>query len=215
MNYDILDESGDVINTIAAEAWFVEKYYSGRYRENIPTVIEPEPSSVLTVLQARRLFTFEEKMAIEQAIQGGNNALKVFMGDLAVSSYVNLTDPLVEQGLGILVQSEIITSERMQEILEYRITHEVEPDGASITVLQLRQRFTLEEKIAIESAIAGGNLALKVFMDDLAVSSYVDLTDPLVEQGLGALVASSIINEARKAQILANEELNAADTHSD
>lgn len=33
MRYEILDESGNVVNTIVADAAFMESCYSGRYRE--------------------------------------------------------------------------------------------------------------------------------------------------------------------------------------
>lgn len=37
MIYEILNDKDDVINRIAAEQWFVEKYYPGRYRlEELP-----------------------------------------------------------------------------------------------------------------------------------------------------------------------------------
>ncbi len=39
MIYEILNEQNEVINLIVAEQWYVDKYYSGRYRE----YIEPEP----------------------------------------------------------------------------------------------------------------------------------------------------------------------------
>lgn len=206
-NYKIFDKDGNVENVIVADEAFVVNHYPGRYE----LVIEPERlhSSVITVLQLRRLFTFQEKLAVEQAIQNGNAALKVFMDDLSASSYVNLTDPLVNQGLELLVQSEIITSERKTETLEYRLdTVEIEPESdAIITILQLRRLFSFEEKVAVEEAIANGNLGIKVFMDDLAVSSHVDLADPLVAQGLDILVSSEIITEERKRQILSNEAL--------
>lgn len=80
-----------------------------------------------------------------------------------------------------------------------------EPMPAVITVLQLRRLFTFEEKVACEEAILAGNSALKVFMDDLAVATEVDLSDPLVEQGLDILIASEIITEERKQQVLSNE----------
>lgn len=208
--YEILDENSEIINRIVADQDFVDTHYSGQYRlVEDPPEVEPEPSPIITVLQLRRLFTFQEKLAVEQAIQNGNAALKVFMDDLSASSYVDLTGPLVTQGLEVLVQSEIITSERKTEILEYRLDpDEMEPESDDvITVLQLRGLFTFEEKIACEQAISDGNLAIKVFMDDLAVASHVDLTDPLVAQGLDILIASEIITEERKQQILSNESL--------
>ena len=208
-NYKIFDKDGNVENIIVADEAFVINHYPGRYELVIDP--EPEPYPIVTVLQLRRLFTFQEKLTVEQAIQNGNAALKVFMDDLLASAYVALTGPLVTQGLEVLVQSEIISPERKTEILEYRLNPDgidPEPDTA-ITILQFRRLFTFEEKIACEQAVSDGNLAIKVFMDDLAVASYVDLADPLVVQGLDILVSSEIISEERKQRILSNEEPDA------
>ena len=58
MNYEILDEQGNVINTIVANLDFVEKHYPSQFRERVETVPEPtapEPPSkeeLLAQLQA-------------------------------------------------------------------------------------------------------------------------------------------------------------------
>ena len=43
MNYEILDEQGNVINTIVADLDFVEKHYPSQFRERVETVAEPAP----------------------------------------------------------------------------------------------------------------------------------------------------------------------------
>lgn len=76
----------------------------------------PEPA-VLTVLQLRRLFTFAEKVALEDAIKNGNSAVKVLMDDLSAADFVDLSDPLVIEGIQFLVQHEFLTQARAEQIL--------------------------------------------------------------------------------------------------
>ena len=74
-----------------------------------------------------------------------------------------------------------------------------------LTQLQLRRLFTFEEKVALEQAAKDGNLLVKVLLDDLAAAEFIDLTDPLVTQGLGLLVSQELLTQARADQILNNE----------
>ena len=48
MKYEILNDLGEVINTIVADAAFVEKHHPGKHRlisseEDVASVVEPEP----------------------------------------------------------------------------------------------------------------------------------------------------------------------------
>lgn len=117
--YEILNDQGDTVNRILADQAFVDEHYPDRYRlvEETPnTNPEPEPV-VLTVLQLRRLFTLAEKVALEEAIKNGNSAVKVFMDDLAAADFVDLSDPLVIEGIQFLAQHEFLTQARADQIL--------------------------------------------------------------------------------------------------
>lgn len=80
-------------------------------------IIKVEQPIRLTQLQLRRLFTFEEKVAVEEAILAGNSALKVFMDDLSAAEFIDLTDPIVITGLQLLVQQGLLTQARADQIL--------------------------------------------------------------------------------------------------
>ncbi len=58
MNYEILDEEGNVINTIVADLDFVELHYPGQFRERVEAeppaskpVPEPTPEPQITTLE--------------------------------------------------------------------------------------------------------------------------------------------------------------------
>lgn len=44
MNYEILDEEGNVINTIVADLDFMEEHYPGQFREREEVSLPPRPS---------------------------------------------------------------------------------------------------------------------------------------------------------------------------
>lgn len=69
-----------------------------------------------------------------------------------------------------------------------------------MTVKAFRMRFTLEERIAIEEASVGSAL-VRVFLQDLATSLFVDRHDPQVLEGLQALEQAGLIAEGRAEEI--------------
>ena len=70
-----------------------------------------------------------------------------------------------------------------------------------LTVLAFRQRFTQPERVAIETA-AATSMDVRVYLADLAASTYVSLQDPRIIAGLEALVAVELLTEQRKDEIL-------------
>jgi hypothetical protein len=75
------------------------------------------------------------------------------------------------------------------------------PNYKLITKFAFRNRFTMEEKVAIYMA-AEQNILMKVWLDDLATAEYVDLGLPSVIASLEAMVTATILTEARKDEIL-------------
>lgn len=69
-----------------------------------------------------------------------------------------------------------------------------------MTVLAARNRFTLEERIAIETAAETSPL-VRVFLADLAVSKYINRNDPRFMEGLQALEQAGLIAEGRAEEI--------------
>ena len=70
-----------------------------------------------------------------------------------------------------------------------------------ITRLAFRQRFTFQELCAIETA-SQSNVYVAVLKENLAVSTYVDLTRPDTISGMGLLASLGLITAERITQIL-------------
>ena len=88
----------------------------------------------------------------------------------------------------------------------------------SLTVLEFRSRFTMEEKVMMDLASLDNPSAsmeqrlqsagLRVYLADLAaVKDEVDETDPRTIAGVQALEAAGLIGPGRAAQILAPSEM--------
>lgn len=81
----------------------------------------------------------------------------------------------------------------------------VDPDNTlpsmRITKLALRQRFTITELTAIYAAMTTYPI-VRILMDNLMVSTFVDLSRSDTQAGLGVLVAYGLITQARATAIL-------------
>lgn len=75
------------------------------------------------------------------------------------------------------------------------------PSLPYITRLAFRSRLTNEEKVAIYTA-AESSVQLKVFLDDLASATYVDLTRPDTIAGINFLETAGLVASGRAAEIL-------------
>lgn len=76
------------------------------------------------------------------------------------------------------------------------------PDyGTKITRLAMRNRFTFDEKVAIETA-AETTPSVRVFLADLASSSFVDLTRADTIGGVNQMETAGLIAAGRAAEIL-------------
>lgn len=74
-----------------------------------------------------------------------------------------------------------------------------------ITRLAFRRRLTVAERAAIEIASRGNNPSnaeLKVYMDDVMASTFVDLSRPETIAGVQALEAAGVLAPGRANQIL-------------
>lgn len=119
MRYEILDAEGQVINTILADAEFVEKHYAGRYRvAEAPVVVVPEaaPERRLTKLQFRSRFTLTEKVALYTAAES-QVLIRIFLDDVNAAEYIDLNDPVTVAGVEALESYGLIAEGRAQEIL--------------------------------------------------------------------------------------------------
>lgn len=71
----------------------------------------------------------------------------------------------------------------------------------TLTKLEFRNRFTMDEKVAIYNA-ANSSVEIKIWLDDLACAELVDLYSPQTQQSVNALVQAGLITEQRKNEIL-------------
>lgn len=70
----------------------------------------------------------------------------------------------------------------------------------AITRLAFRNRFTFDEKVAIETAIEN-DITVRTLLKDIESVSYVTLTDQSLIDGLGLLVSNELITQARADEI--------------
>lgn len=122
MIYEILDNAGNVVNTIIADESFVEANYPGHYR-----LIGEEPvpyeAPIITKVAFRFRMTDAEYVGI----------LTVAKTDIEVAAWVetfnmvtqiNLDDQRTKDGVAKLVSKDLLTQERATEIL----TNPVQPN---------------------------------------------------------------------------------------
>jgi hypothetical protein len=122
MIYEILDDDGKVINTILADKSFVEKCYSGHYRLVGP---EPEPyvEPIVTKVAFRFRLTDAEYVGILAAAKT-DVEVAAWVETFNMVSQIKLDDPRTISGVETLVDKELLTEEREQEIL----TNPVQPN---------------------------------------------------------------------------------------
>lgn len=93
MPYEILDENGDVVNTIVADLSFVQEHFPGKFRE---LVIPPTPP-VATWALSKRAFKarfHREKWIAAKVASASSPQLADFFEDFELSSYIDVTNPV-------------------------------------------------------------------------------------------------------------------------
>lgn len=204
-NYEILNEENEVINIIVAEQWFVDEFHPNRYRE----ITEPEslPKTIFTPLGFRSLFTLEEQVAIRNA-QSEDMEVGIIYDNFLAATFIDIEDERVQQGLALYVDKGLITNERMVEVLTpiIREDEELEPSEAhTFTALEFLGRFTVDEQMAVRQARSTDDLvaiAYEWFME----SEYVDVRDPMTQQGIDLYIGKGLIEPARRAEVLSPKE---------
>jgi hypothetical protein len=73
--------------------------------------------------------------------------------------------------------------------------------SSKISKLALRQRFTFTELVTIKTASAS-NAMVGVLLDNLSVATYIDLSLPTLQQGIGLLVQLGLLTQDRATIIL-------------
>jgi hypothetical protein len=117
MIYEILDDTGMVINTIVADYEFVETNYSGHYRLVPPTPPPPPlPTWVITKVAMISRFTPQEYVGIVGATKT-DVEVQAWYDLFQAASKVNLQDQRTIAGINALVPKDLITQDRADTIL--------------------------------------------------------------------------------------------------
>lgn len=72
------------------------------------------------------------------------------------------------------------------------------------SVLEFRDRFTMEEKLAIRKA-QFSDMEVGLVYDELQAASFVDVEDPRVAAGLDLYISKGLLEPGRKEELLAPE----------
>ena len=80
------------------------------------TIFKKDTATKLTKLQFRKLFTTIEKVALYTKAET-DPILKMFLDDVQAAEFIDLTDSSTIEGVQYLVQAEVITQERYDEIM--------------------------------------------------------------------------------------------------
>lgn len=115
MIYEILDDAGKVINTILADAAFVEQYYAGHYRLVGPEP-PPPPTWVITKVAMISRFTPQEYVGIVGATST-DVQVQAWYDLFQAATVVNLQDQRTIAGIESMVPKNLLTQARATEIL--------------------------------------------------------------------------------------------------
>lgn len=116
MIYQILNDAGEVINTILADEAFVEKNYPGHYRLVGPEPAPPPPPPIITKLAFRYRLTDAEYVGILAAAKT-DVEVAAWVETFNMVAQVNLDDPRTASGLEMMVTKSLLTEARKTEIL--------------------------------------------------------------------------------------------------
>ena len=111
--FEILDDEGNVVNTIIATIDFVEEFYPGHYREQYR---EPIRTWVITKVAMISRFTPQEYVGIVGATKT-DVEVQAWYDLFQAASKVDLKDQRTVAGINALVPKNLITQDRADTIL--------------------------------------------------------------------------------------------------
>lgn len=115
MRYEILDNTGEVINTIIANQEFVEEHHANFYRL-VPEPPEPKRPNIILKLSFRLRFTDLEFTQIISASKI-DAEVQMWYDTFNMLSVVDLDNQRVKDGMASLVDKKLLTQDRANEIL--------------------------------------------------------------------------------------------------
>lgn len=116
MIYEILNDDGEVINTIIADEAFVEANYPGHYREVGSDPQPPAPPPVISKVAFRFRLTDAEYVGILQSAKT-EIVVAAWLETFNMVTQINLADPRTIAGVQQLVDLDLFTEERALKIL--------------------------------------------------------------------------------------------------
>jgi hypothetical protein len=116
MIYDILDDNGNVINTIIANAAFMEANYPGRYSLVGPVPTPPPPPPIITKIAMLTRLTDAEYVGILAAAKT-DVEIEGWLGRFNAANTINLDDQRTKDGIALLFLKNLLTEARADAIL--------------------------------------------------------------------------------------------------
>jgi hypothetical protein len=116
MIYNILDDNGNVINTIIADAAFMEANYPGHYSLVGPVPTPPPPPPIITKIAMLTRLTDAEYVGILAAAKT-DVEIEGWLGRFNAAGTINLDDQRTKDGIALLVTKNLLTQARADAIL--------------------------------------------------------------------------------------------------
>lgn len=114
MPYEILDENGEVVNTIVAGPAFVEEHFPGKFRELVILPAPPVETWQLSKRAFKARFPREKWIATKVAV-ASSPALADFFEDFELSSFIDVTNPITVASVTALTTTETPVEFRLTE----------------------------------------------------------------------------------------------------
>ncbi len=126
MIYNILDDNGDIINTIIADAAFMEANYPGRYALVGPAPAPPPLPPIITKIAMLTRFTDAEYVGILAAAKT-DVEVEGWLGRFNAANTINLEDSRTIAGTDLLVAKGLLTQNRQFDILTSPVENSERP----------------------------------------------------------------------------------------
>lgn len=115
MTYEILDDNGNVVNTIIADQTFVDEHYPNRYRL-VPEPPPPPLPNIITKVAFRFRLTDAEYVGILSAAKT-DVEVAAWVETFNMVSSIDLDNQRTKDGVANLVSKNLLTQARADEIL--------------------------------------------------------------------------------------------------
>jgi hypothetical protein len=116
MIYNILNDNGNVINTIVADPAFMEANYPGRYALVGPVPAPAPPPPVITKIAMLTRLTDAEYVGILTAAKT-DVTVEAWKTKFDAAGTINLDDQRTKDGIALLVTKNLLTQARADAIL--------------------------------------------------------------------------------------------------